>query len=360
MIGFRALSLAADEGHTKMLELLLKNGAELGTNLTHDIPSNHAWYDDGTTPPLIAAAGQGHCKAVEVLLKHGASPNEKNKTDDYSVLMTAVDNGQFTVAEILLRSGASPNAIAPHSYREFYCSALHLAADYKAMGEWDGFWRPTVAYRMIRLLLLAGANVKFGELLASDPGVKVIKEGEAEDEEDQKEYTETKDNDWRYTIKEKEIKSALELMYEEAFSYDYGSAKSVHLLYAAGTSIYEIGDRGDNGTNEEGAEAREDREVLQLIHADQQPLLSLQGLCRRQIRAHLLSSAGGNHPNLITVMPKLPVPITMQKYLLFNVPNIFEDYHDPDEVDSEEHEGGEHTQEMVEEDIPNAMEEGDE
>ena len=359
MIGFRALSLAAHEGHTKILELLLQNGAEPRAELTHDIPGKRAWYEDGTTPPLTAAASSGHYKAMEVLLKHGASPNEKDKNDHYNVLMTAVDSGKVRVADLLLRSGACPNAIAPHSYRDGICSALHFAVDYKTFDEEDGtpVYRTYEAYGMIRLLLLAGANVKFRELLASDPRVKIIKIGETEDEEDkddEKEVTKAKNSDWQYTIKEEEIQSALEVMYEEAFSYDYGSAKSVHLLYAAGASIFEIGDKGDNASNEE------DREVLQLIHTDQQPLLSLQGLCRRKIRAHLLEPTGGNHPNLITAMPQLPVPKTMQKYLLFDVPNIFEDYDDPCDFDNDDLEGDEDMEEMVEEDIPNAMEEGDE
>ena len=356
MIGFRTLSLAAHKGHTKVLEFLLQNFFFF---FTLDAHMRRTWYDHFTTPPLTAAACEGHYKAVEVLLKHGASPNEKGMNGCYNVLMSAVSRGQVHVVDLLLKSGACPNAIAPHSDRAGVCSTLHLAADYRVVDEWDGspVYITGEAYEMIRLLLLAGANVKFRELISADPHVKVIKEGETgkddrddhhDKNDDEERVTEAKDNDWKCTVGEDEVQSALELMYEEAFSYDYDSAKSVHLLYAAGASIYEIGDKGDNASNEE------DREVLQLIHTDQQPLLSLQGLCRRKIRAHLLEPTGGNHPNLITAMPQLPVPKTMQKFLLFDVPNIFEDYDDPCDFDNDDLEGEE------EMDIPNSMEEGDE
>ena len=50
---------------------------------------------------------------------------------------------------------------------------------------------------------------------------------------------------------------------------------------------------------------------------DQEPLLPLTGLCRRYIRAHLLSTMGGNHNNLVISVPKLPLPKRLIQFLLF-------------------------------------------
>ncbi len=363
LVGFRALSMAAYDGHDKILDLLLENGAELN----YDIPWTDTWYEDGTTKPLTAAAGQGQSKAVEVLLRHGSNPNERDNGSSFTVLLKAVDNGHPRVVDLLLKSGSFPNIIAPHTYaycRKGICTALHLAADYKTVDLWDGspVYEYEKAYSMIRMLLLAGANVKFGELIDSDPRVKVIKDGEEEDEdeseddEDEKEvpgasvYQSNAERQWKYTIKEGEIQSALELMYEEAFSYDHGSAMGVHLLYAAGASIYEIDENYNRHTED-------DQEVLDLIRGDQKPLLSLQGLCRRHLRAHLLKSTGGNHPNLVTAVPQLPIPKTMQKYMLFDVPNIFEDYRDPQVLgyEWEDMENEEDTEEVRDGDILNAV-----
>ncbi len=95
--------------------------------------------------------------------------------------------------------------------------------------------------------------------------------------------------------------------------FHYRHADSVHLLYAAGCSI--------EGTKDEEEEFST---FPQFIQDDQQPLLPLQGLCRRQIRRHLLSPSGGNHGNLIAAVPLLPLPTEMKKYLLFNVEHILE------------------------------------
>ncbi len=55
------------------------------------------------------------------------------------------------------------------------------------------------------------------------------------------------------------------------------------------------------------------------IIKDQKHLLTLMGLCRRQIRGYLLSTAGGNQTNLYMAVPKLPLPGKLKKYLLFDI-----------------------------------------
>ena len=101
-----SLEAAAGGGHLKVVELLLKNGANL--NGTSSLSS-----------PLEVAAGGGHLKVVELLLKNGAN---LNGTSSLSPLYRAAGGGYLKVAELLLKSGANPNGTSSFS------SPLHLAA----------------------------------------------------------------------------------------------------------------------------------------------------------------------------------------------------------------------------------------
>ena len=87
----------------------------------------------------------------------------------------------------------------------------------------------------------------------------------------------------------------------------------IHLLYAAGATI-----RKKIAQDKEGYR----HVILRVIQEDQEPLLALTGLCRRQIRTHLLNPAGGNHNNLLTAVPRLPLPKPMREFLLFNLGSV--------------------------------------
>ncbi len=315
LIGIKALNWAAGKGNEEIVKFLLQHGVDVNYEIAHGKKC------DDTTPPLIAASST---EVLQVLLKHGANINVQNK-DHKTALMVAAGNGRIDLVKLLLKSGADPDIIAPQhfAYRQGFGTALHLAADYLEV-DWDDGYpcrQPATCFAMLRLLLLAGANVKFEELVESDPRIKVIKEGKDEEKEEEEDVKGEEDNQLQYewTLKEEEIQGVLELIDGAQPKDDLKNfAKCVHLVYAAGSTIREIKDENNDDY----------RRVVQLIRDDQQPLLSLQGLCRRSIRAHLLSSTGGNHGNLITAVPKLPVPTTLQKYLLFNVPHIFEPYKD--------------------------------
>ncbi len=78
------------------------------------------------------------------------------------------------------------------------------------------------------------------------------------------------------------------------------------MLYAAGATLDAV-DYED-----------EHKHVPRFILDDQKPMLPLLGLCRRWIRAHLLSPTGANHNNLITAVPQLPwLPNELKEYMLF-------------------------------------------
>ena len=69
-----------------------------------------------------------------------------------------------------------------------------------------------------------------------------------------------------------------------------------------------------------------DSSTLDMIHADKNyKLLSLHEVCRKKIRKHLLSHAGGQQNNLYKAVDKLPLPTKLQRYLLFDVPSLISD-----------------------------------
>ncbi len=51
----------------------------------------------------------------------------------------------------------------------------------------------------------------------------------------------------------------------------------------------------------------------------QQGELKLMDFCREEIRSHLIEETGGNQKNLITAVPRLPLPDRLRKYLLYDL-----------------------------------------
>lgn len=83
-----ALQVAAYEGHNRIIEILLENGAD-------------------ATGALQEAAGKGHEKTVQILLEHGVDVNARDKgAKGLSALQVAAIKGHNRVIEILLKHGA--------------------------------------------------------------------------------------------------------------------------------------------------------------------------------------------------------------------------------------------------------------
>ncbi len=326
--GIRMVSLAVEKYHIKILEYLLQHGADLN----YPIPPGLDKRDE-IIPPLITASSPTYSTdTLRLLLQYKPDVNVKAKYGDnkhYTALMVAVKDSDVEVIELLLNAGANPNYIAPptdHFLQGHFCTTLHLAAlcrrnyypNYdEAGGEEEP--DPRTSYSVLKLLLLAGANVKFSELIQnSSPFIKVVKEGEKDASGEEKfEYI--------CLVKECDVKGPLELLYDLCgFATWCEFDNSVHLLYAAGAYI-DMSQREPIIYETLDGKKIDENPSLKFIRDDQQPLLSLQGLCRREIRAHLLSCDGGNHANLIVAVPRLPIPKRLKKYLLCDVPNILEE-----------------------------------
>ena len=93
--GFQALGLACYFGHFDVTEYLVKAGA----------PINSTSRNALTAAPIQSAVAAGHEKIVELLLKQGADPNIREQ-GGYTPLHAAAQNGDAAIIRTLLYGGA--------------------------------------------------------------------------------------------------------------------------------------------------------------------------------------------------------------------------------------------------------------
>ena len=94
--GATALTVASENGHSKMVQILLKGGADPNIQ-----------KEDGQSA-LMSASQSGHSEVIQILLKEGADPNIQKK-DGRTALMSASANDHSDMVQILLEGGADPN-----------------------------------------------------------------------------------------------------------------------------------------------------------------------------------------------------------------------------------------------------------
>ncbi|KAK6387101.1 hypothetical protein LTS17_000367 [Exophiala oligosperma] len=115
-----AIEVAAADGLTEILELLLQNGADLQM--------------DYTSSPLVLAAGLGEVKDVELLLDYGADPQHiANDGCEFSALQVACLRGDAEIVSLLIEAGASIDDPDTEGPTELQCAAtrgnLDIARD---------------------------------------------------------------------------------------------------------------------------------------------------------------------------------------------------------------------------------------
>jgi ankyrin repeat protein len=130
--GRRALTIAAGNGHEKLVERLLKAGAKPDSNsakitaLTQALRANSDeavkfLLKAGADPnraaaderkPLMLAARAGLDESVRYLLDKGALINGRNKKDGTTALMWAANTGRKRIVEYLIDQGADPSLTA--------------------------------------------------------------------------------------------------------------------------------------------------------------------------------------------------------------------------------------------------------
>jgi ankyrin repeat protein len=127
--GWNALfaALAADD--TKMIELLVKHGANLEAKGNEDMT------------PLILAASKGNFAASELLLKLGSDPNAKDRWGGTALHRACSHRASAELIELLLKNGAKVDAVTDYGYTPLMncCSSGDI--------------------RIARLLISSGADV---------------------------------------------------------------------------------------------------------------------------------------------------------------------------------------------------------
>lgn len=93
--GFQPLGLACYFGHLEAAEYLVMAGANVNT------PSKNALH----ATPLQSAVSSGHTSIVRMLLKQGADPNVREK-GGFTPLHAAAANGDVESIQMLIASGA--------------------------------------------------------------------------------------------------------------------------------------------------------------------------------------------------------------------------------------------------------------
>ncbi|XP_078272636.1 ankyrin repeat and SOCS box protein 15-like [Rhinoraja longicauda] len=101
--GINPIHLAADNGSTQCLELLIESGFDVNAVINEEIA---ATYDDKRRTALFIAVSNNDVACTELLLRGSARQNQ----DPLSCLLVAVRAGNHELVRLLLRHGANVNS----------------------------------------------------------------------------------------------------------------------------------------------------------------------------------------------------------------------------------------------------------
>ena len=120
-----ALHLAAFANHTPVMELLINAGAKVNRLSSLDMPHAFDSLFLIKASPLHFAAAKGACEAIKLLISKGANLNAKD-FQKQTPLHFATENGHLAAMQLLLEAGANPNCIGNG---DLYQAPLHAAVE---------------------------------------------------------------------------------------------------------------------------------------------------------------------------------------------------------------------------------------
>ena len=149
--GYSALHLAALNGHTDCVRLLIENGADVNElTRSYGFPRN-PFFDDDSCPfdntPLMLAAEKGHLQALHVLLQNGGEL-EKGNEIAWLPLHSAAKGGHTEVVKFLLEHDGNVLAETVRG-----TTVLHLAS----------------CLELVMILVEHGANVQASDMYGRTP-----------------------------------------------------------------------------------------------------------------------------------------------------------------------------------------------
>ncbi|KAM0335773.1 hypothetical protein ACHAQA_000823 [Verticillium albo-atrum] len=128
--GRTALSMAANNGDTEIVRLLIEHGAHLREPGSETSPGEAQLEVVNATgcTALWEAADHGHAEVVGMLLEKGANVEAKSPVNKRTVLFAALTKGHVSVVRLLVEAGARVNEPADASSTIGLMTALGFAA----------------------------------------------------------------------------------------------------------------------------------------------------------------------------------------------------------------------------------------
>ena len=179
--GVTVLSLAVVHENETALQMLLKAGAN--ANLS-SVAEDCIYCRTRQEPPIVTAARMGHTQLVEMLLKHGADANGMERDTGETALIWATRDGNLAMVEVLVSHGAFINMTdfsqrsplyltASNGYWKIATYLITHGANLNICGE-DNESALMIAIilrqpKMARLLIRIGANVNTHDSDTNDP-----------------------------------------------------------------------------------------------------------------------------------------------------------------------------------------------
>ncbi len=269
------------------IPVLVKAGAKINS------------LDNSQRTPLMLAAIYGHIENVKHLVKLNAEINWMDYAGMRAIHLAAERNHEqegdvHGIIKVLIEAGATVNS-ADHGDTEGI-TPLMLATKAKyGRGE------------CVKLLIEKGARINATDREGRNALHRAVCPGLKKSEATEpilKMLLHAGGDVRRYSVKHKNV-------LDTAVSMSYQSKDTVTLVYAAGGTF-------TNGVKYFTGEYYKNV-IDKFIFDDHKPVLDLASLCRRQIRAKMMSPAGGNQSNLVVAVPRLPLPKKLMRYLLFDV-----------------------------------------
>ena len=155
--GVTPLMIAAENGHTEIVRLLLDDGADVDATTGPGGPQA-ALTVPGVTA-LMRAAWNGHPEVARLLIERGADVNAR-ESQGHTALMMAAKGGHTDTVGILLEHGADINARYPLGITALMYAAANNYVE------------------TVRLLLDQGADVNANSALGETALIKALKHGD--------------------------------------------------------------------------------------------------------------------------------------------------------------------------------------
>lgn len=167
---FLLLHAAAEGGHESVVEAFLENGAEVDSAIQTDDEANITVEIDYSRTALMLAAHEGRTPVVKLLLGKGAElePIGSQWPSGTTALVQAALTCNVEIVRLLLRAGANFNA---RDFRFDNTTSLHLAIPHRAAGHSD-------SDEIVTMLIESGADLEAQDRRGETPLAKAVQMGQ--------------------------------------------------------------------------------------------------------------------------------------------------------------------------------------